>query len=558
MLSQLNQACRRLGRDESGVVLAMTVVIFLTLFVIACSVYAVGENIRLRIETQNAADAAAYSAAVVQADTLSRIASINRAMGWTYAQQVKMEMDFIVDRWLVQTMIEWLKDYIRVRIRAMLSMCSSGPHTGSDDYYAGDGFTHREHVKLNRGEWVSIKKILQAHKQAAAAGKSCGRLGFKIIKSKANIRGMNRAEVALINKMEDRMHRAAQACLRRNIDDTENDRRSKDRNGDIRFAFLTEPKKCFTILSSEHFFLRSVFGRGTSAKQLFGEGTDTWFVQNGNEIGRHYRQMGSRLVAEWKYRGRNWCLYPPAGECLPCPLPPVQGNGEVKGQDVYMAAFFETSVCEPQILTPEYFEKAGAVVVGVARLQHNPFQFMFPRRMPDGLYGLYSVPMQTRSDSRYIWSVAAARAGYRDHGRTEGSYNPTVDSFEQEYDPVVPPSEAPAWWKRNHGWQGLSPYNLTETDWDAVFIPLHRAWSQRTPSWQNRGPASGVGAPVSAGRWQRATAAKVLAELWDSAGWESLRGRRDGNGLSRFADGKGPIGMEGDINYHGVEDQVFH
>ena len=80
MLNAVNRAVMRLWKDESGVVLAITVIVFLTLFLMACSVYAIGETVRQRVELQNGADAGAYSAAIVQADCISRVAAVNRAM----------------------------------------------------------------------------------------------------------------------------------------------------------------------------------------------------------------------------------------------------------------------------------------------------------------------------------------------------------------------------------------------------------------------------------------------------------------------------------------------
>ena len=50
MRNAANRAARRLWQDESGVVLAVTVIIFLTLFLMACSVYAIGETVRQRAE----------------------------------------------------------------------------------------------------------------------------------------------------------------------------------------------------------------------------------------------------------------------------------------------------------------------------------------------------------------------------------------------------------------------------------------------------------------------------------------------------------------------------
>ncbi|MBR4251972.1 MAG: hypothetical protein IKQ15_06720 [Kiritimatiellae bacterium] len=91
---------RRLGREESGVALMLTLAVFLLLYVLCCSVFATAEIIHQRMQLQNACDAAAYSAAVVQADGLSRMAVVNRALAWTYIQLCREQMDYIVYKWL--------------------------------------------------------------------------------------------------------------------------------------------------------------------------------------------------------------------------------------------------------------------------------------------------------------------------------------------------------------------------------------------------------------------------------------------------------------------------
>lgn len=99
-------ACERflsLGRDEGGAALVTTLALFMFLYLVCMGVFAVGTAVRERIHLQNAADAAAYSAAVVQADTLSRIATINRAMSWSYVDMTRLQMDYIVRRWLEHT-----------------------------------------------------------------------------------------------------------------------------------------------------------------------------------------------------------------------------------------------------------------------------------------------------------------------------------------------------------------------------------------------------------------------------------------------------------------------
>ncbi len=98
---------KMLYRDESGVVLAFTITVFLLIYLFGMAVYAVGDTVQKRIELQNAADAAAYSGAVVQADTLSRIAVINKAMSWNYVMMTRAQMDYCVEKWLTRTLQKW-------------------------------------------------------------------------------------------------------------------------------------------------------------------------------------------------------------------------------------------------------------------------------------------------------------------------------------------------------------------------------------------------------------------------------------------------------------------
>ena len=90
-------------RRDDGFVVMSTLAIFLFIFILCAFVYAVGETIHQRIRLQNACDAAAYSAAVVQADGLSRMAVVNRAMAWSYVQMTNRQMDYATYRWLKLT-----------------------------------------------------------------------------------------------------------------------------------------------------------------------------------------------------------------------------------------------------------------------------------------------------------------------------------------------------------------------------------------------------------------------------------------------------------------------
>ena len=99
-----------IGPDDNGAVLVITLAVFFFLFMLVSGVYTIGEAVHQRIELQNACDAASYSAAVVQADGLSRMATVNRAMAWTYVQMVRRQLDYVTYRWLKLTYKQFKED----------------------------------------------------------------------------------------------------------------------------------------------------------------------------------------------------------------------------------------------------------------------------------------------------------------------------------------------------------------------------------------------------------------------------------------------------------------
>ena len=99
-----------LGRREDGAALVMTLAVFMLMYFVCIAVFSVSTQVKEKIHLQNACDAAAYSAAVVQADTFSRVATINRAMAWTYVQMTRRQMDYIVYKWLDCTYAHYKKD----------------------------------------------------------------------------------------------------------------------------------------------------------------------------------------------------------------------------------------------------------------------------------------------------------------------------------------------------------------------------------------------------------------------------------------------------------------
>jgi len=105
----LRRALDLLRRDD-GAAMVTTLAMFLLMYLACVGVYAVSTAVRERVHLQNAADAAAYSAAVVQADTMSRVSTVNRAMAWTYEQMTRRQLDYIVHRWLDHTLEHFEQD----------------------------------------------------------------------------------------------------------------------------------------------------------------------------------------------------------------------------------------------------------------------------------------------------------------------------------------------------------------------------------------------------------------------------------------------------------------
>ena len=110
VLDIANGRLRDIRRDDSGAALVITLGVFMFLVMVTGGVYAIGENVRQKIELQNAVDAAAYSASVVQADYLSRMATVNKAMAWTYVDLQKRSLDLAMDTFCATVFGNFSKD----------------------------------------------------------------------------------------------------------------------------------------------------------------------------------------------------------------------------------------------------------------------------------------------------------------------------------------------------------------------------------------------------------------------------------------------------------------
>lgn len=480
LLHQANALCRRLWRDEGGVVLALTVVVFMMLFLLAWACFAVGEIVRERIELQNAADSAAYSGALVQADHLSRIAAINRAMAWTYVMLDQMTMDYIVDKWLEKVVNQWDIDDLKVLLHNQIGMCNFGRPT----YYFNGAMGSDKYVRLNRSQLVSINSI-RMHRMTARApggnrswGSNYGTLRNHIVQAKANINAMNAAEDDLISQVETRIRTMVASAVRQNIAETDNDR---DAGGaDIEHHLeITPAKQWFRKLRNTKddetlFLAHADFYDGPVA--TLGEGTDKWFrrTDGGDGLQREYQQQVNALIAEWNWWSTKWIIV--KGACVPAPFFRISGSETIRGQDVSDAQFSMVKA-RPHVLEEKFFLRDGTIAVGIKRRLNNPFFFIFGSLAEEGMFRFFH---PSPGQPRDMWGVATAIAGY------QSPNEPGAGRYEVTYEDVPI----------------RKLWNLKTSDWDAQLVPLHRAW------------ASGQ----SGRNVQGETAAKVLSKMRQKLG----------------------------------------
>ena len=157
------QRVASIGSDEHGAMLVMTLAIFFFLFMLVSGVYTVGESVHRRIELQNACDAAAYSAAVVQADGLSRIATVNRAMAWTYVQMVRRQLDYITYRWLKLTYKQFKEDRDAAKDwHFYLLPCDEHHDQDGTGWWCGLGPNDgMDWIRINQRESIEVEKLKQ-------------------------------------------------------------------------------------------------------------------------------------------------------------------------------------------------------------------------------------------------------------------------------------------------------------------------------------------------------------------------------------------------------------
>ena len=637
-LKAAQQSFVRLGKEESGAAFLVTLAVFMFMFLLCSGVYAIGDMVRQRIELQNAADAASYSAAVIQADTISRVATINRTMAWTYLQMTRRQMDFIVDKWVELTETRMSEDRKKMKdFWHVYGWCDgtheSGPKGSTwwcglysvDTLFDMNNDLFPMAIPNNMDTMIPVFRGLFSLHLLGQRGSGnpvtdflLPTLGTQILYDKANIKAMNLALLDTISQLPGKIEEVVPNVLKANLPErqvnagdfqyylyqetlpilnfSQLNNKKEDERRFLAFAgphYDREVRKTFNKKQDDggqvgsgskaggvnHWFVRHNGSRrantsdsGIQRAYLFGpEGNASayqdkpgFFIEpsckNDDQDNDSSPDKTRALVSEWHWSATKWLCFPTldgwkhiplisAWECDHCKggskinkpknncqwpvfdwngsgaLPLFAGGGRAYGDDPELLSggkkglYYTGERCDPLILNRRFFGKQGSLVVGVSRKCKNPWDEIFGT-ISQGLYKAFNPTVKT------MWAVSAARAGYRDPsdiGRYQIAYT----------DPApLSSSSSPEQLKKN--------WNLKETDWDAVFLPVKDAWKMCTG--QNvEDPGMFAGGSDVLGT--------IMAEQWLGLNGGSTPG---------FATVPAPFRMSGNLDWSGLSGKLTH
>lgn len=402
---------------EEGVALVVTLALFMLLYVACAGVFAVGRTVRDKVILQNACDAAAYSAAVVQADTLSRVSAINRAMAWTYKSMVCRQMDYVTLRWLEETEKAYKSDIGK----GVLSNIDIGKTESN--------------VLLERlsGKLDGYQSAISEDSSFYA---SAGDLKEQIKADKANLNQMSATVESLMGDLEERMYDAARAMLIANL-----------------------PREMPSHLAERAIFLCKIREKAEWLKQLKAGDEDR---ANLLKLGNKPTDLGEGIdLSVFELSTHQW-LKPFAGSMayyfddsegnLVCrwwlnEMPRQKTAKEAIGDDETVTEYAE--MLATRDLRNEYFSidgsaALGAVTVAVAVRNENPWREILGLSGVEGV-GLHAVFNPARA-AEWTHVFSSAIAAY-----------PTGDNL-HDYTLV-----------------GKSQRHLNESEWEPVLLPVRHA-----------------------------------------------------------------------------------
>ena len=481
MITVARKKLQHLWRGDEGVALAMFIIVCPTVLLIAFSAFQLGEVVRQRIILQNATDAGAYAGAVVQADALSRLGVLNEAMAWTYVQGTNLQQDLVVGNFLNRLIDEYNARWTYAKGQASCSGAGNCPclishdhhireredgwpntHTAADNthwgYYVGvpydtNGFTmHGVYLNGASPPGAASVTIEQIHAHIAASDyRAFVEATYRehLGRMRNNLQVFRNAADDIVNLLHERINAAIDATFMVNAPHVD---RATQLVKLVNFAGSYIERM---TNADEANFVGSVGG--------FTPTPSSWWRLNSAllvGIGRSYANLGAGQPLEgwFQYGWREW--YHPHHGPWPGGWYTCEYNQEDEESEKVRGAWQTATWDDPLVAFPfklrqNFIGRNGTIVVGAKCPVENPFYFE-ETIIVDGVskdikFNFFTAPFVVDQD---IWCVSAARAGLKDPAEPDGRYRTLLDVT------------------------GGGAWNLyvRKADWDAVMLPLNKAW----------------------------------------------------------------------------------
>ena len=445
-MNALRKKIRQLVYGDDGAALVITLALFMLLYIACAGVFAIGQTVKEKMILQNAVDAAAYSAAIVQADTLSRIATLNREMALTYKSMVCRQMDYIVCKWLEDASVKYL------------ATNGKSDLNGNKDHVSPLDSSHSG-APVDVADYSErAKKLLERIK------------GDSVVISNLNV-----AIRGLLSNYKDRVNDVVKDVLTANLPANY----LSDCYWNVKlFDYDIWARKMQG--SEEEKFLDFVYKKTSE----YGNSYEQWFDVT-DEL--KHKCDGDFFVSHW-----------------------ITDKGEVSWSYDHtpLNADFNMIVpAEPYFLIPEFYDskgRKGAISVGVAKYNRNPWTWFVKTGLDGKKRGLYEVfqPLVSDGDNGgaidWTWAIASAQAGYIDRPEDESARKWRYTGIKDDGKPDEEFGKYRVDWKDGD-------WNLRTDNWDAVYVPVCQSftpeefteWITGESAWRKLAPelAEKVGLP---------------------------------------------------------------
>lgn len=496
---------RHLARGEEGVAMATTLALLLFMYLVCAGAYAVGAAAKERAQLQNACDAAAYSAAVVQADTLSRIATLNRAMSWTYAQVTKRQMDWIVHKWTVEAAAHWRQDCDNAREWASHStlQCDNPSHLRGPAAWDCSSITLRGATRtavVSADTLESAAQDFMSNHERAGVGTTGAsfyaplhsaderRMKRQIQEDWENIRAMGEEIDDLAQRYRRSAKDAAEATLKANLANLSSAKLHIDRHKD----WSIEPgdlEACLEDMEDSDASEAAFLAFSQCPPDVFGAAGRLWFTRisaGGHGFLRGFADAPGLPAASWSWRSVKWRCYYSGGahrwihrgpyytscihgheegcRCVQAGTTRYRwnatclaGNSRSRNPserptiDCYVTP--EAYRARPRILSQRYFGREGTATVALAVENVNLWPVLTAGTAQSDIYSAFNPFV------RKTVCLASAKAGYKPLPFGKQEYPEYERGYRIDWD------------------SGDGAWNLCQNDWDAVLLPVRRAAS---------------------------------------------------------------------------------